>query len=183
MQSQGSRPDRLMAHLGTLDRVTLRLWRTLNVLGWSALGVAVAMLLHWLRASSFGLDQSAGYHVEGPVPTDLGVGATIAVVVERLLIASLAAFAISTVVGFRVWTRRGLVGALAALIYALIAIVALEHDRAANLSVIFPTRPEWVVPNSLARALIHDLAILTVVPMTVAVTAFGNKKARERARA
>lgn len=169
MSQRESPPVRPLDLLGTFDRLTLYLWRALNIVGWGLVGAFIAVEVHWVVVQSVGFEQSAAFHRDFGSPPELGWGFTARILAWRLIIALIAAVAIGVLAGRRAWTKQGLIAALAALAYGLYALVALEHDQAASAQIMLHVGIDSVEPNPVWLTILHDAFILTVVPMSYAI--------------
>lgn len=156
----------MITTLSPFDRATLIAWRGINVVGWSALGVFLSWNLHWAVVQFWGTMQLAGYHRAEP-GWDLGAGATARVLAYRLGLAAVIAWVIWALVARRVWIRPALFATISAVAYVVVIMVTLEHSQTTGGSVVFglaaDDRP--AVGNSLARMLLHDLAIASAIPL------------------
>lgn len=114
--------------LDTLDRATLTAWRTTNVLGWPALAILSAALLH------YGVDALAHARLWpcceiGPLTTTAVAGDATSTVGQFALrgLLSVAVALVIASLSAKVWRRPVLVALLTAGAYALIA-VAFVHQ-------------------------------------------------------
>jgi hypothetical protein len=96
----------------TFDRATLRTWRALNLIGWTVLGVVVALFFRFAgEAAAAVLFRWQGMGLYGDLPS----GFEAAVAIPSSLVAG---FAAGTLIGGRVYRRPVMLSAVAAAIAA-----------------------------------------------------------------
>lgn len=171
--------------LDTLDRATLTAWRTTNVLGWTALGVLGAALLHAgvdaLATSRLQMCCGIGALTVTPVAQD--ALSTVGQFTLRALL-SVAVAGVIIALTRRVWRRPHLAAAAAAAVYALVAVAFVHQHGAGGVSGIevdvgldgVESVRHWRV-GGMGVLLAYEALILATVPLAAwGARALGRRK-------
>jgi hypothetical protein len=149
-----------MEELNTLDKATLRFWRATNVIGWSVLGIYLANTIHLLGLQLFSFYESAGFK-----PTSywtvgaLGVGATVRMLVKRVVMAAAAGGVIGLIVGRKVAWHPARVTVSATTIYLVVTMVVYEFSGWSTRLL----QGDDFAPNSLGRSALQVAVSATAI--------------------
>jgi hypothetical protein len=146
-------------HLDRIDRATLVMWRLGNVMGWSLLSLAAALLIH-LTTSRLLSDPllSPGWD---PL---IGSDAPLALrVLAQGFISALTGLAIGGIVGAKVWRRQKISAAIVAGCYVTLASLPFAFGLSAPL---WDAVPGAVWGKSLS-SFASTLALLVSIPISI----------------
>lgn len=168
------------AQLGLFDRGTLLLWRATNLTGWTALGVMLAIEVHWLVVQMFGFSQTARFHRGGAFSAELGAVTTARFLVARLVVTVIAAAAIGLLAGRKLFRWHSSMAAIGSAAYVLTVLIVLEHNVGGSSTVFGLVEGERssLIDNSISRMALHDAIITLTVPAAAGVAARSYRKRR-----
>jgi hypothetical protein len=161
--------------LAPLDRTTLAVWRTTNMIGWAAFAVAAALAVHWLAAEYSGR-YFANAYLNAKPDFSWTVWFVLPKLAFRLGVTIIVALAIGGIVGMKTWRRQPLLAASAAAVYSLITIFSLQSFAGSVGTfrtgpqdiLVTASRPGFGLGGTGAAGWVYDLLVLSTIPIAAA---------------